>query len=136
MRRVSPAISLISIACLFLLACGGSSSLSSVSIAPSMADAQNFPGGKVQFTATGRFGMSSQNVPLTSKDVAWCVGGPNGICAGNTVVGSSVSTSGLAECLPGFSGTQTILAGRGTPSMNPDAGWQMQVYGSATLNCP
>jgi hypothetical protein len=49
-----------------------------------------------------------------------------------------VDQNGLAQCLPGWVGTAYIMAGSGltATSMNPDAGSQFKVFGSAKLTCP
>lgn len=116
--------------------CGSSRHLRSVTVSPVSADAQNFAGGKVQFTATGTFSKPPSPVPIT-QSATWCVGMNTGRCAGNINPGATVSPSGVAQCEPLFAGTVTILAGEGTPMMmNPDTGTQLQVFGSAQLTCP
>jgi hypothetical protein len=43
----------------------------------------------------------------------------------------------LAQCVPGFTGTATVLAGTGSSSnMNPDGGSQLKLFGAAQLTCP
>jgi hypothetical protein len=114
------------------LGCG--SHLNSVSLSPAVADAQNFPNGQVQFTATGTYSGSSKPVPVTN--LTWCVGTTNGDCNGNIASVASVSSSGVAQCLPGASGTATVLAGSGGHPTNPDGGFPLRVFGSAQLTCP
>ena len=122
----------------------GSHQLKSVTLQPASADAKNSPNGQVQFTAKGVFSDSSTPVTLTSKDVSWCIGeltssaNPTaGVCVGNVARFATVDQNGLAQCLnPTFQGSGYILAGKATPSMNPDGGAQMTVFGSATLTCP
>jgi hypothetical protein len=50
--------------CILLTGCGGTAArrLLSISVTPPAADAQNFPSGAVQFTATGTYSKS----PTTS----------------------------------------------------------------------
>ena len=117
-----------------MLGCGGSG-LSSVSLSPSVADAQNFPNGQVQFTAMGTYRGSSKVVPLTN--ITWCVGSATGACNGNIAAAAFVNGSGLAQCVQGAAGTVTVIAGSGgrTPS-NPDQGAQLAVYGTAQITCP
>ena len=87
-----------------------------------------------QFTATGTYGDSSKPVPATN--LIWCVGTSNGNCNGNIASVASVSSSGVAKCLPGATGAATILAGSGTPAGVPDIGFPLRVFGSAQLTCP
>jgi hypothetical protein len=129
--------------CLFTLlaafGCGGRH-LQSVTLSPATADAKNFPSGQVTFTATGVFSDSSTPVQLTSKDVLWCMGGigsTTGQCVGNANPGATLDQNGVAQCLPGFTGTTTVLAGTesSSPSM-PDSGPKLKIFGSAQLTCP
>jgi hypothetical protein len=121
---------------LIAIGCGSSAQLKSVTVSPSAADARNFPGGQVAFSATGTFGNSSMPQPLNNKDITWCVGTSTGACAGNINPGATVTANGVAACVPTFTGTATILAGKATPAMNPDQGAQMSVFGAAQLMCP
>jgi hypothetical protein len=76
-------------------------------------------------------------VQLTSNDVTWCVGSNRGMCVGNINPGATVDQNGLAQCVPGFAGTATVLAGTGSSSkMNPDGGSQLKIFGAAQLTCP
>jgi hypothetical protein len=68
--------------------------------------------------------------------VTWCVGTSNGMCAGNIATGASVDGKGVAQCRSRFSGTVTILAGKGMPPANPDGGVTLKVFGTAQLTCP
>lgn len=120
--------------------CGSSRSLQSVSVMPSTANAQNFTGGQVPFTATGTFSKPPSPQKLTSQDVAWCVSQTAGTCPGNIAVGATVDQNGVASCLAnppsGLPKTWIVMAGKAMPSMMPDGGSQMTVYGSAQLTCP
>jgi hypothetical protein len=112
----------------FLLACGGSRSLQSVSVSPSAASSQ------AQFTATGIYNKMPTSVDITST-TSWCVGSTSGACAGNIIVGATVN-AGMAQCLSGFTGTITVLAGQAGPMLAPDEGNQLKPFGSAQLSCP
>ena len=91
--------------------CGNSSPriLQSVVADPPSADAQNFPNGKVQFTPTGVFNKAPTRVtplPVCSAPnsgatciTAWSIS-PDTI--------ATVDQSGVAQCLPGQSGSVTI----------------------------
>ena len=121
---------------LFSLGCGSSRQLQSVTLSPATADAQNFPRGEVSFAATGTFTKPPSPQPLTSQDVTWCIGSSAGMCAGNTNPGATIDQNGLARCVASFVGTVNILAGKAMPSMNPDRGSQLTVFGAAKLTCP
>ena len=114
------------------LSCGSSRQLQSVKIDPATAS------GHAQFTATGTFSKPPSPAQLTSKDVLWCMGSSDGQCVGNANPGGSVDQNGLAQCLPFFTGTAFVLAGKAIkdPSPMPDAGPKMKVFGSAQLTCP
>jgi hypothetical protein len=111
-----------------LLGCGDNRSLQSVSISPTAASS------KAQFTALGTYNKAPTSVDITTS-TAWCVGSSSGVCTGNVVVGATVN-AGLAECLTGFTGTLTILAGQSGPLTNPDSGAQLKPFGAAQLSCP
>jgi len=92
---------------------------------------------KVSFRATGAFSRPPSPVQLTSRDVMWCAGSNTGMCMGNINPRVTVNQNGLAQCVPGFTGTATILAGTGSSSiMNPDRGSQLKIFGAAQLTCP
>ena len=126
------------------LSCGNSDrKLESVTLDPPAADAKNSPNGQVQFLATGTFSQPPSPAPLTSKDVAWCVGevtsamNPTaGMCVGNVVPFATVDQNGLAKCSPSSQGTVYILAGTPGAMVMPDEGSQLKVFGSAQLTCP
>jgi hypothetical protein len=112
-----------------LLACGSSRSLQSVAVSPATA-----ANSTTQFTATGIYNSSPTSVDITAS-TTWCIGSSNGICDGNIAQGATVS-AGLAQCLAGFSGTVTVLAGKAASMGIPDQGQQLKPYGSAQLTCP
>jgi len=132
-----PAWPLLLFATLVVSGCGSSRQLQSVTLSPTVADAKNFANGQVPFAATGTFSKPPSPANLTSKDVSWCVGSSTGACPGNIDTGATVDQNGLTQCNSGFVGTVTILAGSvSSTSMNPDAGSQLKVFGSAQLTCP
>jgi hypothetical protein len=100
------------------LNCGSSTprTLQSVSAAPAVADAMNFPNGQVQFVATGTYNKPPLTVtpqPVTAWQVSAAI--------------ATITQSGLATCVSGQSGTakvQIAVAGDG-PLMTV-----------ATLTCP
>jgi hypothetical protein len=123
---------LVLFAALLMSGCGSSRQLQSVTLSPASAIAS---GGQFPFAASGTFSKPPSPVPLTSKDIQWCVGISTGVCGGNINLGATVDQTGVAQCNSGFVGTATILAGNGAVTMNPDGGSQLKIYGSATLTC-
>jgi hypothetical protein len=111
-----------------LSGCGGNRSLQAVSITPATANST------AQFTATGTYNQMPTTADITSS-ATWCVGSTSGQCAGNIAVEASVN-AGLAQCLSGFTGTVTILAGKAGPPPGADVGFQLKPFGAAQLNCP
>jgi len=127
------------------MSCGSNRQLQTVALQPATADAKDFPNGQVPFLATGTFSKPPSPVPLTSKDVTWCYGGPAnvanptaGICAGNIAPAVTVDANGLAQCAANAQGTFFVLAGKTSTNLmgNPDAGPQFTIFGSAQLTCP
>ena len=100
------------------LNCGSSTprTLQSVSAAPAVADAMNFPNGQVQFVVTGTYNKPPLTVtpqPVTTWQIF--------------PVLATITQSGVATCVPGQSGTaqvQVAVVGDG-PLMKV-----------ATLTCP
>ena len=111
-----------------LLACGDNRSLQSVKVSPATASSH------AQFSATGIYNSMPTSVDITSI-TTWCIGSSNGICAGDIVMRVSV-INGLAQCLPGFTGTVTVLAGQAGPPPGPDVGSQLNPFGMAQFTCP
>jgi hypothetical protein len=119
--------------------CGGSTMnngrmLQSITVTPASADAQTFPGGKVQFTATGTFSMA----PMTAAPaVMWSIGSPFGMPS-PTMPQASIDSTGLAQC-NAFVGTTLVEATAPTEPEIPLIGMTPStpaVSGSATLICP
>jgi hypothetical protein len=119
--------------------CGGSTmgssrQMQSLTVTPASADAQAFPGAKVQFTAMGTFNMA----PLTvmSPAVLWSIGDPFG--PPPNMPAASVDPNGVAQC-NGFVGTTLIEA---TAPREPEipplqmTSMTSNVSGSAKLICP
>lgn len=116
---------IVALASLIVVACGQNA----IHISPAVADAKNFSGSVVPFTANG---VSSPT---------WCIGTTAGICHGNIPSIATIDSSGHAKCLQGLqgqsqSGTVTVLAGRGTRPEIPDTGEQLSAFGTAQLRCP
>ena len=105
-----------------LVACGSNNSM--IRVSPTVADAKNYPGGVVPFTASG------------ASKLTWCIGTMNGVCNGNIVSPAVIDSTGHAQCIQGQSATVTVLAGTGVSVGLPDAGQQLSDFGTAQLTCP
>lgn len=112
----------------------GDNRVTAIAVSPSTADAQSFPGGVVQFTASGTYSGSSKPGPVTN--LTWCIGTASGQCNGNIAAAAQIDASGRAQCVLNQTGTVTVLAGTGGQVSNPDGGPQLRVFGTATLTCP
>ena len=133
---------------LAITGCGGTSmmnstrQLQSLMVTPSAADAQNFPGAKVQFMATGTFSMAPMTV--TSPPVLWSVGSPSFMSPTPMPMSMAMSTgpskdaNGVAQC-NGFTGITTIEA---TAPADPNMpitqmnAMMRTVSGMGQLTCP
>jgi hypothetical protein len=141
MRNYGPQFffSLLIVAAVLSLACGSSSQnhlLQSTTVSPATADAQQFPNGQVQFTATGQY--TTQPSPVTPLETSW------GVChngAGTTDVSINSST-GVAQCSAGASGTYTVFTVNPSNPRGPNCmaitacGGGCFVTGTAQLKCP
>ena len=131
-----PICALLFVTSLLTAGCGSSRQLQSVALSPATANAHDFANGQVPFSATGTFSKPPSPQRLTGSDITWCVGSSAGHCAGNINLGATVDSNGVAKCVPNFSGVATILAGKATPSINPDGESTLSVFGKAQLTCP
>jgi len=109
-------------AAVILVACGSNSSM--IRVNPAVADAKNYPGGVVPFTASG------------ASNPTWCIGTMNGVCNGNIASPAVIDSTGHAQCIKGQSATVTVLAGIGVKMGIPDQGEQLSSFGTAKLTCP
>jgi hypothetical protein len=140
MRRYAPQflLLLLVLAAAMTLACASSAShtLQSVTISPASADAQNYAGGLVQFTATGTY--TAPPSPVTPLAATW------GVCdqSGNGTSEISVSASGVAQCASGAAGTYKVWAfdlntkGATCDVVTACGGGCGRVTGAAQLTCP
>lgn len=138
-RCTLPMLVLILTGTLAALSCGaGQSQLQSMSLSPAVADAKDYPDGKVQFTATGYYISPTHTV--TPQSANWIA------CQGNLpTTAVSVTNAGVAQCGSGASGTYSIKAwnplGPGVYSCpaqtNQTAcGGACDIQGTAQLTCP
>jgi hypothetical protein len=142
MKRCGPQMSffVLVVAAAITLACGSSSSHipQTVTVSPATADAQDFPDGQVQFTATAYY--NTMPTPVNNASATWtaCV-----TTNSQPTNGVTINTSGLAQC-SGGSGTYMIDAFVPDPSFHgacaevtlPCGGSCGGVVGSAKLTCP
>ncbi len=117
---------------LSLLACGNSPprQLVSATVTPATATASSFPNGMVQFTATGTFDRPPS--PVVLNPAMWQLE-PSALYPADAI---SISTSGVAQCKAGFTGTVTI---RGGGEVCPPKGMGIPcqfISGQAQLTCP
>jgi hypothetical protein len=140
MKRYEPQffLFLLVLAAVITLACGSSAghTLQSLTISPAVANAQDYPGGMVQFTASGTY--TAPPSPVTPLAATW------GACdlAGNGTSGVSVSANGLAQCASGAAGTYMVWAfdlnasGPRCNVITACGGGCGRVTGTAQLTCP
>jgi len=126
----------------FALSCGSSSGprlLQTVTVSPASADAQDFPEGTVQFTATGFF--NTHPSPVSPLTTFW------GACfQGGTTTDIAVDThAGTAQCLSTAHGTYTIYtenystmddSSGGSCLATSACGGGCFITGTARLTCP
>jgi len=94
------------LAALFLNACGSDHGLKTLTIDPPTPDAQTFPDGKVQFTAMGSYGGTSQPAAVNAM---WWSYQPWGT-APPTPPTYSLDSTGLAWCFDVAHGTFPVWA--------------------------
>jgi hypothetical protein len=134
MRKFAPQLSffLLLTAGVITLACGSSGprTLQLITVTPAMAE------GGAQFTATGYY--NRQPSPVSPITPTW-----QACLEGQPTTGASVSSSGLARCSTGASGTYTVFAfesvnSRATCNVVPACGPSPceTVSGTAKLTCP
>jgi hypothetical protein len=101
-----------------------------ITIAPAVADAQNYSQAKVPFVATGYFPTPPS--PVSPLQATW------GVCHQSTPTKEvSISDIGVAKCETGASGTYSVFASRVTTCDAITAcGGGCQITGYATLTCP
>lgn len=102
----------------------------SITLCPAVADAQDFPGGQVQFIAIGSY--SAAPSPATPARAFW------GACYQNAPTsGVTITSAGVAQCAAGSAGTYSVFASVPTMCLVITAcGGGCQVSGYAKLTCP
>jgi hypothetical protein len=131
MKRPGPvAFSLLLFAAAVLLACG-SNHLESITVTPATADAQDFPNGQVQFTATGVYSNGNRVDPIPAL---WSQGNPWAL----TPIAIVIDSTGLASC-GSVAGTFPVTATAPRDRSIAVSDMTMntkQVSGTAMLTCP
>ena len=118
-----------------MLACGTTQrQMTSMVISPANADAQNFPNGQVQFSATGHYSKAPTTAPL--QPALWGIFPSSGGKGGPTI-----DSTGIAQCGTGVAGNYMVLAyALADPSIpNTNANLikaKKAVLGTAQLVCP
>jgi hypothetical protein len=119
------------------LGCGSTSNsnraLQSITVTPAGAEAQNFPNGQVQFTATGTFNKAPSPDQLTFQPPytgGWALMG-----AGSAAI-ATISPTGLAQCVPGAAGSAIVVATASANAATGTGATGVAVQGSTTLTCP
>ena len=141
MNRIVPLVSVAAL-CLIVLTSAGCGSanrqLQSIAVTPATADAQDFSGGMVQFSAVGNYNGGSPAQGSISA-IQWCASPGPGTCVSQNVKpGVTISQTGLAQCEAGSAGAWTINADS-PPVQASQPGGEIGaniVVGSATLTCP
>jgi hypothetical protein len=122
---------------LLIVSCGSSPQLQSIAVSPNSADARNFSGGMVQFSAVGTY-SGGRRGPVSS--IQWCASPSSGTCnVDNIKPGVTISQSGVAQCNSDSVGTWTINADSPpVPTGGLPGGEQGAsiIIGSAILTCP
>jgi len=135
-RNIAGFVCVLAVFALATIGCGSMNStpnrvLESMTLSPASADAQNFPQGQVQFTPMGTFSKAPSPAAVPVPFVAPY----SGSWASSDPSIATINQSGVAQCVPGASGTVTI---RATASSNSAMGPAMStgVSGTAKLRCP
>ena len=110
--------------------CTSTGCLQSVALSPTTADAQNYPNGQIQFAAVAYY--QGQSSPVSVTPTRW------GVCQqNNPTTEVTVSSSGVAQCTQGASGTFTVFGSVPTTcNAITNCGGGCQVTGTAQLTCP
>lgn len=142
MRNFGPLLSLLLLISMAItLACGANAPrvLQTVSVNPASADAMDYPGGLVPFVATGYYSKA----PLTvSPETATWTACPS--LQGQPTNNVTLSSSGVAQCSAGASGTYLVVGAVLNPAVENECGETPytcgascgSVIGVATLTCP
>lgn len=134
MRKLYPSVKalLVVVSVASVLGCGSSRKLKSIIINPATADAQQYPGGQVQFTASGTYTDGSKVNPLPVK---WSGGQP--WTQMPWII--QLDSNGLASCGNAQSGVYNVFATAPLDPSSPVSQMNMstpQLTATAQLTCP
>jgi hypothetical protein len=124
---------------IIMLGCGSNipnGQLQSVTISPAAADAQDFPNGQVQFTATATYSDGTRLKPATAL---WTPGLPWSLNPQVPWPAIMLDSTGLASCGSAGPGTFVIYATAPLDPHFPLSKMTMttpQMTGTAQLTCP
>lgn len=137
MKSCGPALFLFIFLAVVLVGCGSSATrtLQAVGVSPATADANQFPNGEIQFTATGYYNKIPASV--TPLHVTW------GACyQSQPTTDVTITATGVAHCTSSASGTYLVwgFASDGehatcnaTSACSGSCG---RVTGTALMTCP
>ena len=135
--RFVPPCALLFLVAALMLACGLNHGLyKSLTVTPATADAQDFPNGQVQFTATATKINGTQVAPVPAL---WTPGPPWSLAPLMPSPAIQLSQTGLASCGAAGPGTYMIAATAPIDPHSPLSTMAMntpQVSGGAFLTCP
>jgi hypothetical protein len=103
-----------------------------MTVSPAMADAQSFPNGQVQFTATGHF--STEPMTVMPLPVTWSATPAVPMAAGKTII----NQNGMAQCqgLTGMTFTVIATATQNNNNMMMMSMSSMPMTATARMTCP
>jgi hypothetical protein len=138
-RRVIISLALLGAIAVLVSSCSSSNPnigrvLYSISVTPATADAQNFPGGQVLFTATGSYSLAPTPAPLTFAAPyagEFVVSNPTNPPATIATVVTTGNSTVTVQCASGAAGTVAVVA-----SASANNGTDTVITGSGELTCP
>lgn len=130
--KPAPPLFFTAVLALIINGCGTNSprELQSMSITPSVADAAHSPNGAVQFMASGTFSQPPSPAAVTfvaPYSGSWSVSNP---------AIATISSTGLAKCVAGASGTVNVIATASANSTTMGGEMSIARTGTAQLTCP
>jgi hypothetical protein len=118
-----------------LVGCGSTSrQITSLTLAPPVANAQSYPDGQVKYSATANYNHPPSTAPI--QPALWAIQPPQ-----NVQGTATISQNGVAKCGAGAAGNFTVLAyaiaDPNTPQTNQNLlKAKKAALGLAQLSCP
>lgn len=106
--------------------------LTAITVAPTTADAVNYPNGQVTFTATGQFSLPALSGPVTFQSPysgSFSVANPTNQTIANVVATGTGTVT--VQCVSNVTGSVEVVA-----SASANNGTQTVVTGQGRLTCP